>query len=264
MYFYNMQYALKKIYISYASHINNYNDLSLLEHSLYILSKNCKMIVLTYSINSSLTKSKITNALKNLKEKIGNFKFFKIENIGYDFKKHYHSISKFIKLGLINKDNYVIIMNDSVIPINSITLNRDFCKIASLMVMGFEFVGFLASKERKEHYQSWLWSCDFNTTKWIMENIENKNYSNKEEIINHIEIELSNKLMGKKRCLALYDFKTKYNIFYYEPNLLIEALDSGFPFIKKNYFSTEFRKKNNISFSEEINKYVPKNIKNIL
>ena len=52
-------------------------------------------------------------------------------------------------------------MNDSVIPINHITLNREFCKIASLMDMGFEFIGFLASKEYNiEHYQSWLWCCD--------------------------------------------------------------------------------------------------------
>ena len=84
------------------------------------------------------------------------------------------------------------------------------------MVMGFEFVGFLASKERKEHYQSWLWSCDFNTTKWIMENIENKNYSNKEEIINHIEIELSNKLMGKKD-VWLY-MTLKQNTIYFTMN----------------------------------------------
>ena len=257
-----MKLSLEKdLFVSYASHINSYQDLNLIENILLIISKKCKMIGITYSINSNvIDENKIKDIFLSLQKDIINLKVYgKIKNEGYDFRKHLHTIKKFQEEKL-HKD-YILMMNDSIIPISSITFNKAMFNLLSFMNEGYEFIGLLASNEIMKHYQSWFWCCDKSTINWILMQIENIVYSeNKTEIVIKLEVGLSNNLIRNKKCNALYDFNIKNNLFYHHSDVYIKALHNGFPFLKKNYFSKEFREKHKLKLHKEILNYLPENI----
>lgn len=247
--------------VSYAIHINSYQDLDLIERSLLIISKKCNMIGITYSINSNvIDENIIKDIFFELQKDIIKLKVHgKIINEGYDFRKHLHTIKKFQEEKL-HKD-YILMMNDSIIPINSIKYNKAMFDLLSFMNEGYEFIGFLASNEIMKHYQSWFWCCDKSIINWILMEIENLVYcKNKSEIVIKLEVSLSNYLIRNKKCNVLYDFNIKKNLFYHHPHVYIKALENGFPFLKKNYFSEEFRKKNKLKLNKEILNYLPENI----
>ena len=261
-----MKLSLEKdLLVSYAIHINSYQDLNLIEKNLLIISKKCKIIGITYSINSDvIDENKIKDIFLSLQKDIINLKVYgKIKNEGYDFRKHLHTIKKFKEEKLYNY--YFLMMNDSVISISSITFNKAMFNLLSFMNKGYEFIGLLKSNEIMKHYQSWFWCCDKSTINWILMQIENIVYSeNKQDIVQKLEVGLSNNLIRNKRCIALYDFNIRGNLFYHHPDVYIKALHNGFPFLKKNYFIKEFRKKNRIKLHKEILDYLPENISNFI
>lgn len=250
----------KDLLISYACYIDSYKDLALIEYSLLIISKKCKIIGITYSTSNFIDEKIVKDKFSSLEKYIVNLKVFgNIENIGTDFRKHEYTIKKFQEEEL--DEEYILLMNDSVIPI-AISFNKAMFKLSSLMNEGYEFIGFLASNEIMRHYQSWFWCCDKNTINWIVTNIVNisPSCSSKQDFIIKIEIALSNTLIKNKKSKALYDFNINNNLFYHVPHIYIKALENEFPFLKKNYFSTKFRTDNILEFKEEILNYVPKNI----
>ena len=90
-----MKLSLEKdLLVSYASHINSYQDL--IENSLLIISKKCKMIGITYSINSNvIDENKIKDIFLSLQKKnIINLKVYgKIKNKTFkDFLQVYSSL----------------------------------------------------------------------------------------------------------------------------------------------------------------------------
>ena len=90
-------------------------------------------------------------------------------------------------------------------------------------------------------------------------------YSNdKNEIIFKLEVGLSNYFINSYKCTALYHFEISNNLFYHHPNVYVQALHNGFPFLKKNYFSEKFRKLHHLILYNEILYYLPDNIKNYL
>jgi|SaaInlStandDraft_1057018.scaffolds.fasta_scaffold14386_3 hypothetical protein len=251
----------KNLLVSYAIHINSYQDLKLIENSLLIISKKCKIIGITYSINSDvIDENKIKDIFLLLQKDIINLKVYgQIKNEGYDFRKHLHTIKKFKEEKLYKE--YILMMNDSVIPISSSRFNKTMFNLLSFMNEGYEFIGLLVSNEIKKHYQSWFWCCDKSTMNWILMQIEKIVYSeNKTEFVIKLEVGLSNYLIRNKRCIGLYNFNIKKNLFYHHSNVYIKALHNGFPFLKKNYFIKEFRKKYRLKLHKEILNYLPENI----
>ena len=251
----------KDLLISYACHINSYKDLNLIKNSLLIISKKYKFIGITYSINSKvIDENKIKDIFLSMQKEIINLKVYgKIKNKGYDFRKHVYTIKKFKEENL--HENYILMMNDSIIPISSTIFNKSMCNLLLFMNDGYEFIGFLASNEIMRHYQSWFWCCDKSTINGILEQIENIVYSeNKNDIVMKLEVGISNNLIKNKKCNTLYDFNIKKNLFYHHPDVYIKALHNGFPFLKKNYFSDKFRKTHKLKLHKEIFDYLPENI----
>ena len=219
------------LFISYACHITSHNDLNLIKNNLEIVSKKCKIIGITYSIKSNiLDKDIIKDILTSFQKDIINMEVYgEIKNEGYDFKKHVHTIKKFQEKTLNN--DYILMMNDSVIPTSDISFNNAMSKLLISMNEGYEFIGFLASKELMRHYQSWFWCCDKNVIEWLLYQIDNIICpENKDDIVLKLEVGLSNILIRNKKSKALYDFDVQRNLFYYHPDVYINALDNGFPF----------------------------------
>jgi len=212
--------------------------------------------------------SELENQIKDifisLQQEITNLKVYcKIKNEGYDFRKHLYTIKQFQEEKLYDND-YILMMNDSVIPTNSISFNAAMINLESFINKGYEFIGFVESNQIMRHYQSWFWCCNKSTINWILMQIENIVYSeNKDEIIRKLEVGLSNNLIRNKKCATLYDFNVKENIFYHHHGVYIKALNNGFPFLKKNYFSKVFRKKWGLELSNEILNYLPDSLNNI-
>ena len=153
----------KDLIISYVSHINSYDDLEIMKHTLLIIAKKCKMISITYSIdNDTVDENRIKDIFLILQKDITNLiSCYKIKNEGYDFKKHLYNIKK-IKEEKLHNDEHILMMNDSVIAINSIILDNTMLNMESLMNDGYEFIGLLESNEIMKHYQSWFWCCNKN------------------------------------------------------------------------------------------------------
>jgi hypothetical protein len=156
-------------------------------------------------------------------------------------------------------------MNDSVIPINSKYLDLTFSRITELIELGYEYIGFLESNQIKTHYQSWFWLFNEKLKDLILNKINhilnNKNIKLSKPIIIHkLEIEISNSLINNKKSTSLYNFDVSRNFFYFHHHELINAINNGFPFLKKNYFSINFRRKNKIEFSRELVNYIPRKI----
>lgn len=260
---------MNKILLSYAVHINNYNEIKVIEYCLSFLSKYCKQIGISYSISNDIDDNKIKNLLKTL-NKFKNIKIYpKIKNVGYDFKKHVNTITQFKIDNLIEKDYYILLMNDSVIPINSKYLDLTFSRITELIELGYEYIGFLESNQIKTHYQSWFWLFNEKLKDLILSKINyilnNKNIKLSKPIIIHkLEIEISNSLINNKKSTYIYKFDLPKNIFYFHLDDLLKAIDNDFPFLKKNYFSIKFRKKNKIDFCPELINYLPRNIFKII
>ena len=258
----------KKIIISYAVHINFYDDFEILNYCLDIISKKCKMICISYSLDSSLNENEIKNRFKLIQNKNKNLKIYnKVENKGRDFYKHFNNIMKIKEENIYNKNCYILLMNDTVIPINSILFNNTILKIESLINEGYNFIGLLKSYEIKIHYQSWFWCCDKNTINIILKIFSKIDFNIiQRELAVKLEFNLSNRIINKKKMksTALYDFNIKNNLFYHHNDIYIEALNNGFPFLKKNYFTEQFRKKNKLEKNNQIYFYLPKTIINYL
>ena len=158
--------------VSYAIHINSFLDFELIKYTLLLISKKCKMIGITYSINSNINENKIKAIFLLLKKDIKNLIIYdKIKNEGYDFKKHVNTIKNFQEKKL--HADYILLMNDSVIPTTAISFNKMMFNLELFMNKRYEFIGLLSSNEIKQHYQSWFWCCNKNIINWLIMQIEN-------------------------------------------------------------------------------------------
>lgn len=245
--------------LSYACHINSYKDIELIKHNLLIISRKCKIIGIAYSLNHNLNKNIIENQFKSLQQNIIKIKLCnEVENKGYDFRKHLYNIQKIQKNNLHNNE-YILMMNDSVITINANTFDKSMHNLELLINDKYEFIGFLESNEIKKHYQSWFWCADKNTINWILIQIENILCSCSEDKNDFIliEVNLSNYLIKNNKSGVLYNFDIERNLFYHHPDIYLKALYNGFPFLKKNYFSDHFH---NAYRKWDIFNYLPINI----
>lgn len=253
----------ENLILSYSIHINSYHDFDIIKYSLSIISKKCYLIGITYSFDNNLDNKIINEKIDELKKNIYNIYFCDcIKNYGRDFYKYLHSMRKIFISNKFNENSYMLIINDGVIPINIDLYNNTLSKLEFLINEEYEFIGLLSSNEKEKHYQSWFWCCNYEITNWIINSIEKFNFDNNNlnNIIDNLEIKLSNFLIKNRKSISLYDFNVTNNIFYHHENVFIEALKNGFPFLKRNYFSNKFRKQGNINFSKEILNYLPKEI----
>ena len=88
---------LKNLLVSYACHINSYNDFKLIKYCVSLLCRHCKLIGISYSINTNIIDDiQIIDTFLSLQKEIPNLMFCcKIENEGYDFGRlfsYYQSI----------------------------------------------------------------------------------------------------------------------------------------------------------------------------
>lgn len=250
-----MKILKKNLIVSYACHVNSIKELKLIEHNLSIISKNCNMIFVTYSVSSNIVnKFKVNDIFLLFETKIYNVKIYgHVKNEGYDFYKHLINIKKIRQSNIY--DDYILMMNDSVTITNIDSYNKSMLKVLQFINENYDFIGFLESFESKiKHYQSWFWCFNKNTINYVIIEIEKKCKLCKKKIdfINLIELEVSNNLIKNKnkKCISLYNFNVEYNLFYHHSDIFLDALKNKFPFIKKN-----MNKENT-----DIINFLPKNI----
>lgn len=126
-----------KIAVNIASHISSDLDLYLLENNINKLLNNNVDIYVYYT-------GEIDNSFKKRNKSVV---FKKSHNRNLDFGKHFD----FYKDNILKYDHFIL-TNDSIIFLENICDYLNFIRLNE-----FDFVGYLESKEIKQHYQSWLW-----------------------------------------------------------------------------------------------------------
>ena len=246
---------MKKIII-YACHIKSEYQLQIINHNLNIIKPFSNLILIVYSLEEQ--NKTIDKKLLEWKKNISIISLQKVINKGYDFEKYKIGIKILIKEKKLNSINYVILMNDSfffIRPIDDI-----FTELDRKIAKNYQFIGFLKSKEIKNHYQSWFWCLNYKIVMKLYNIIKNRYYDNKQKIINNFEVDISNKFINNFKSDCLYNFDISKNMFYHHPDIYQEKLDDGFPIVKCNLFSAKFREKYNFKLPPNIDAYIPKDI----
>lgn len=222
----------------YASYLDSSLKIPLVKYNLEQLKPFFEKIILVYS---SIDEENIffPSGFCELDEK----EIFLTKNVGYDFGKY--------KLGLeksqINSNSHTAIINDSVSVIQP--LEQIFKKIDLLIKQDFENIGILSSDEIKKHYQSWFWVLGRKAQEFCIKNINTKLTERQESIINN-EVGISNQMTLNFKSYSLFENDT--NIFYKDPNLTLEYIENGFPFIKNNVFDDSFLRGHKLKFSNDL------------
>ena len=84
---------------------------------------------------------------------------------------YFHTINQFKNEG-IDDNEYILMINDSIIPINTDLFDKCMHKVETYINEGYEFIGLLASNEIKDTIEL-VWCCNKNTIEWILIQINN-------------------------------------------------------------------------------------------
>tara|TARA_B100002019_G_scaffold86192_1_gene74680 strand:- start:2940 stop:3674 length:735 start_codon:yes stop_codon:yes gene_type:complete len=211
----------------YVSYIDKPSKIDLVEYNFNKIKSFFDNIVFVYS---SYNEKPLSRNFCGLSDE--NLIF--APNDGYDFGKYKLGIQKFLDSPM----SYTTIFNDSVSIVGS--LDSIMLFIEERFSEGHEYVGFLKSEEIRDHFQSWFINFSKNALIYFYKNIS-KPISDKQEVINKYEVELSNRMIYHFR--SSFYWRSNANLFYYQ-HIIDKVIqnENTFPFLKNNSFKKEFTK----------------------
>lgn len=155
-----------------------------------------------------------------------------VPNSGYDFGKYRIGLSKVLGAPM----EFTTVMNDSVSICKD--LEPTFNYISGLIKKNYEYIGYVESLEKKNHFQSWMLTFGQDSARYFYEKTE-ESISDKQSVIDNYEVDLSFDMMSKFHSKSLYLIPK--NVFYYQ-QVIDLVTNQSIPFIKNNSFQRAFRK----------------------
>lgn len=211
----------------YASYIDKPSKIELIEYNFNKIKSLFDNVVFVYS---SYNEKPLPQNFCGL----NNENLILTPNDGYDFGKYRLGIQKFLEEPM----SYTTIFNDSVSIVE--TLDPIMLFLEKKFSEGYEYVGFLKSKEIRDHFQSWFLSFSKNALLYFYDKIS-KPINNKQEVINQYEIGLSNQMIHHFK--SSFYWSSNINPFYFQSAIdQVMQREKYFPFLKNNSFNKEFTK----------------------
>ena len=209
----------------YVSYIDKPSKVDLLKHNLNIVKKYFDNIILVYS---SYNDKPLSKNFCDLKED----EIALQPNVGYDFEKYKFGIRNFLNAPA----KYTVVMNDSV----TIASNLDgaFSLIDMFFDEGYEYLGFVENQEIKTHFQSWFLAFSPEPLNFFYNSLK-KAISDKDEVINKYEVNLSSKMIKEFRSATL--FESPHNPLYFQEVIDFLFKNNKLFFVKNNSFDEKFK-----------------------
>lgn len=211
-----------KIGLIISTHISNDLDIYFLQNNLNKITSTCVDIYIYYS------------GIINDDFKTANNKciFKEVENKNLDFGKYFKAYHD-----LINNYDYFILLNDSIIILETFNDYIDFC----IKHRNNDLIGYLESLEKKLHYQSWCYFLSKNGFNILYEKFNNKS-------AHYIELNYPKEIFKKK---VFFNAINTNNIFFnYDIYMLF--YNKGFRILKKKQIIKQISKVNYKKYGSDI------------